>query len=273
MAAFGKGILYLCVFFSFVLSSIEAKSPPVIADDGNRTYLVRDDNNEVCLYTSFQMVFYLSRSIINGTINGDEQAVSVPKADAPNLLVDGFCNDTDYSIVIDWTDSDSYPVAATFAATMNFKKYGEGNKYWSLTQVQLTVSTHNGTRYSSYSYSIRDESSKGLFNRTFSTDQYFYCKGCKKLNLNNDVVLGNSSATSYVTLEKTVIYLGSFENSEPEKHTCQEDWVAFRELIVPIVVGACLALLLIVVLLVYIIAFARRRILEKKGAEYRRLEQ
>ena len=70
-----------------------------------------------------------------------------------------------------------------------------------------------------YTYSVGDDS-KHLFNRTFTTGQYFYCKGCKKLYLTVEEGSGNNSiqtdSLSYVTLEKTVIYLGNFDNSEPE---------------------------------------------------------
>jgi hypothetical protein len=54
---------------------------------------------------------------------------------------------------------------------------------------------------------------------------------------------------------------------------CIEDWIALNELIIPIVVGGLLALLLVVVIMVYIIAFIKRRIVEKRTVKYKKLEQ
>lgn len=63
-------IILFCFFF-VELSLNPAMRPPVLVDDGNRTYVLRNDKNEMCLYTSFRMQFYLTRSL-NGTNNGDQ---------------------------------------------------------------------------------------------------------------------------------------------------------------------------------------------------------
>lgn len=54
---------------------------------------------------------------------------------------------------------------------------------------------------------------------------------------------------------------------------CLEDWIAERELFVPIAVGGFLAVLLAIVLTAYIIAFIRRRVIEKKGVRYSKIDQ
>ena len=54
---------------------------------------------------------------------------------------------------------------------------------------------------------------------------------------------------------------------------CLTDLIALRELIIPIIVGSVLCILLLLVLIAYIIAFIRRRVLDRKGGtHYTRLD-
>ena len=53
---------------------------------------------------------------------------------------------------------------------------------------------------------------------------------------------------------------------------CMEDWIAQREIIVPIAVGAFLGLLLIIITVAYLGAFIRRKVIEKRGARYQRVQ-
>lgn len=55
---------------------------------------------------------------------------------------------------------------------------------------------------------------------------------------------------------------------------CIEDWIAFREMIIPIAVGSCLGLLLLIVLNLYIIVFIKRKVSERRGIRphYKKIE-
>ena len=52
-----------------------------------------------------------------------------------------------------------------------------------------------------------------------------------------------------------------------------EDWIAQREIIVPIAVGAFLSFLLIILLLAYVAAFIKRKVTEKSGVRYKKVDR
>ena len=57
-----------------------------------------------------------------------------------------------------------------------------------------------------------------LFNRTFKQNEYFYCKNCKQYTFvnKNGACLHNNSYCSYLTLEKSIFYLGDFDKDYPK---------------------------------------------------------
>ena len=56
-----------------------------------------------------------------------------------------------------------------------------------------------------------------LFDRTFKPDQYFYCKGCKKFEFQNDSDAACvDDKCSYVTIENSKIYPGDIDEDDPD---------------------------------------------------------
>lgn len=57
-----------------------------------------------------------------------------------------------------------------------------------------------------------------LFNRTFKQNEYFYCKNCKQYTFinKNGACLHNNSYCSYLTLEKSIFYLGDIDKDYPK---------------------------------------------------------
>ena len=55
-----------------------------------------------------------------------------------------------------------------------------------------------------------------LFNRTFHSNEYFYCSSCKKYTFSNDSGACIGKYCSYMTLDNSKIYLGNFESDKPK---------------------------------------------------------
>lgn len=62
-----------------------------------------------------------------------------------------------------------------------------------------------------------------LFNRTFKQNEYFYCKNCKQYTFinKNGACLHNNSYCSYLTLEKSIFYLGDIDKDYPKSEYSQ----------------------------------------------------
>ncbi len=61
-----------------------------------------------------------------------------------------------------------------------------------------------------------------LFNRTFHKNEYFYCDGCKQYTFSNSSGACVGSKCSYLTLEKSRIYLGDFEKEDPRSKSTEK---------------------------------------------------
>lgn len=69
-------------------------------------------------------------------------------------------------------------------------------------------------------YSTKEQK---LFNRTFNNDEYFYCDRCRSYYFSNTSGACDSSMCSYLTMEKTKIYLGNFVSDNPKSMYTQWD--------------------------------------------------
>ena len=56
------------------------------------------------------------------------------------------------------------------------------------------------------------------FNRTFHPNEYFYCDTCKKFSFTNEsgACVNDGKDCSYVTIDKSRIYLGDYEGDKPK---------------------------------------------------------
>ena len=60
-----------------------------------------------------------------------------------------------------------------------------------------------------------------FFERTFHKNEYFYCDGCKQYTFSNSSGACVGSKCSYLTLERSRIYLGDFENGDPKSKSTE----------------------------------------------------
>lgn len=265
-----KRSLSAIVLFSLLCScsalpTLEPNSP---------VFNISDTEGQTCISASFNMTFniYVNAS----TNNEDAEPVtfySPTASQGPDHT--GSCGNSSMQYLrITWTDK-GYQFILTMEFTTN-----STNGNWSLTRLALEFDPHFFSSSSDLvtaangSTLVFETVETSWWNRTFTTDQFFYCKHCKELPFNvsspvKNLACLNNTDCSYAGLKNAVIYVGTVET--PIQQQCIEDYLAVRELIVPIVVGGLLLLLLIGVSLAYLVAFLKRRFRDRH-THYHHLE-
>lgn len=205
------------------------------------------------------MNFYIYNHNTSGK-TPESQVITLPENNGSmKVMVDGACNDSSvFQLVVTWMDETNYTVILDF---LNYK-----NKNWTLRKISFEFGDSD-LRY--------ETENEHWFNRTFHPNEYFYCDTCKEFSFTNEsgACVNDGKDCSYVTMDNSRIYLGDYDGDNPKKKLCLEDWIAQREIIVPIAVGAFLSFLLIILLLAYVAAFIKRKVTEKSGVRYKKVDR
>lgn len=243
-----------------------------LVNDGY-TYRLNFSDGSACMTVSMKaniVIFY--RSILNNTNDTVVENMNFDLPTKDEADVTGNCTeDTRVLSLTWWQGFSNFTASFRFAVTQS---------EWYLSQVDIDFDVDNDTFESpevagprSYQTTIGQK----LFNRTFSSNQYFYCKACKTLWLKawNSSVSGNDTGPcytvrvgddadvhvcSYMSLQNTVLYPGNLDdNSNVKKKLCLEDFIELQEIIIPAAVGGVLGLLLIIIFCAYLVAYIGRK--------------
>lgn len=202
-----------------------------------------------CLYAKFDGVLTIS---YQSTSKGKTYAKEPVPSDSSQVQLNGshcFNNTNTSSLDVTWK-------SGNFHLSLDFF---QGGGHWFMETVTIEYNSAalvNSSETGTVRMQKTNQQSPGFFQQQFPSDYYYFC------NSNIDFAVNDTVKVSLAMRNARI-----FPYTAPQKAT---KWLCYKDAqeegkIVPIVVGAVIAFLMLTIFVVYVIFYAKRKVSERRA--------